>query len=49
MEGAGLPPFLVDALIDQASERLRHPQSEVNLGTHELFGVRPTTFAGTNN
>jgi uncharacterized protein YbjT (DUF2867 family) len=45
MEEAGLPPFLVDALIDQASERLRHPQSGVNLGTHELFGVKPTTFA----
>jgi len=45
MQAAGLPPFLVDALIDEALERLRHPQSRVELGTHELFGVKPTTFA----
>ena len=45
MEAAGLPPFTVDALIEQALERLRHPQSRVELGTHELFGVKPTTFA----
>jgi len=45
MEAAGLPPFLVDALIEQALERLRHPQSRVELGTHELFGVKPTAFA----
>ena len=44
MEAAGLPPFVVDALIEQARERLRHPQSGVELGTHELFGVKPTTF-----
>src|SRR5215472_4959769 len=37
MEGAGLPPFLIDALSDQALERLRHPQSRVELGTHDLF------------
>ena len=45
MEAAGLPLFLVDALIEQALERLRHPQSRVELGTHELFGIKPTTFA----
>jgi len=45
MEAAGLPPFFVDALIEEALERLRHPQSRVELGTHELFGVKPTTFA----
>jgi len=45
MEAAGLPPFFVDAIIDQALERLRHPQSRVELGTHELFGVKPTPFA----
>ena len=45
MEAVGLPPFLVDALIEEALERLRHPQSRVDLGTHELFGVKPTTFA----
>jgi len=45
MEAAGLPPFIVDALIEQALERLRHPQSRVELATHKLFGVNPTTFA----
>jgi uncharacterized protein YbjT (DUF2867 family) len=44
MEAAGLPPFFVDALIEEALERLRHPQSRVELGTHELFGIKPTTF-----
>lgn len=42
---AGLPPFLVDALDEQAAERRRHPESRVDLGTHALFGVKPTTFA----
>ena len=45
MELAGLPPFVVDALIEQALERLRHPQSRVELATHKSFGVKPTTFA----
>ena len=45
MQAAGLPPFTVDALDEQALERLRHPQSRVDLGTHELFGVKPTSFA----
>jgi len=45
MEAAGLPPFIVDALIEQTLERLRHPQSRVELATHKLFGVTPTTFA----
>jgi uncharacterized protein YbjT (DUF2867 family) len=42
---AGLPPFMVDALDEQAAERRRHPDSRVELGTHALFGVKPTTFA----
>jgi len=42
---AGLPPFMVDALDEQAAERRRHPESRVELGTHALFGVKPTTFA----
>jgi uncharacterized protein YbjT (DUF2867 family) len=45
MEAAGLPPFIVDALIEQALERLRHPKSRVELATHKLFGVKPTTIA----
>jgi uncharacterized protein YbjT (DUF2867 family) len=45
MLAAGVPPFMVDALDEQAAERRRHPQSRVDVGTHELFGVEPTTFA----
>lgn len=42
---AGLPGFMLDALDEQAAERRRHPQSLVDLDAHELFSVRPTTFA----
>lgn len=45
MVAAGLPSFMVDAFDEQAAERRRHPHSRVDLGTHELFGVKPTTFA----
>src|SRR5262245_40774066 len=45
MVAAGLPSFMVDAFDEQAAERRRHPHSRVELGTHELFGVKPTTFA----
>jgi uncharacterized protein YbjT (DUF2867 family) len=42
---AGVPEDAARALYDQAVERLAHPESRVNLQTHEAFGVRPTTFA----
>jgi uncharacterized protein YbjT (DUF2867 family) len=42
---AGLPPFFVDAFDEQAAERRLHPESRVELGTHELFNIQPTTFA----
>jgi uncharacterized protein YbjT (DUF2867 family) len=42
---AGLPPAIVDALDEQAAERLNCPKSRVDLRAHETFGVRPTTFA----
>src|SRR5262249_58669007 len=45
MLAAGLPPFMVEALDEQAAERRRHPESLVELNTHALFGVKPTTFA----
>jgi uncharacterized protein YbjT (DUF2867 family) len=45
MVSAGLPAFMIDALHEQALERLRHPDSRIELGTHELFGVKPTSFA----
>jgi uncharacterized protein YbjT (DUF2867 family) len=42
---AGVAPDFVDALDEQTAERLRHPDARVYLGTHEAFGVKPTTFA----
>jgi len=44
MAAAGLPPFMIDALSEQAAERRRHPLSSVNLGAHEAFGIEPTRF-----
>jgi uncharacterized protein YbjT (DUF2867 family) len=42
---AGMPLDLVDALEEQGEERRRCPESRVDLSTHEVFGVPPTTFA----
>lgn len=42
---AGMSPEFADALDEQAAERLRCPESRVDLATHEVFGIRPTTFA----
>jgi len=42
---AGIPLAFADALDEQAAERRLRPESKVCLSTHELFGVRPTTFA----
>jgi uncharacterized protein YbjT (DUF2867 family) len=42
---AGLPSFMADALDEQTAERRLNPRSVVDLATHELFGVKPTTFA----
>jgi uncharacterized protein YbjT (DUF2867 family) len=45
LKSVGTPPFTVDALAEQAGERLRHPRSRVDLSTHERYGVPATTFA----
>ncbi len=42
---AGIPPERADALDELFSERRKHPASRVYLGTHEAFGIQPTTFA----
>ncbi len=42
---AGASAYFADALDEQTSERRRCPTSAVDLTTHRLFGVRPTTFA----
>jgi uncharacterized protein YbjT (DUF2867 family) len=42
---SGMPPDFADALDEQLTERLKRPQSRVYLGTHETFGIQPTTFA----
>lgn len=41
---AGTPAVFVDALAEQAAERLLHPQAEVDIQAHMRFGVRPTAF-----
>lgn len=41
----GMPTDFVDALDEQGEERRRCPESQVNVATHQMFGVRPTTFA----
>jgi uncharacterized protein YbjT (DUF2867 family) len=42
---AGVPPERADALDELFAERRRCSESRVDLGTHEAFGVKPTTFA----
>jgi uncharacterized protein YbjT (DUF2867 family) len=42
---AGIPPYFADALDIQAKERRKGAESTVHAGTHETFGIHPTTFA----
>ena len=42
---AGMPAYFADAMDEQASERRRCPVSRISLGPHEMFGIKPTTFA----
>jgi len=42
---ADVPPERADALDELFAERRRCSESRVYLGTHEAFGVKPTTFA----
>jgi uncharacterized protein YbjT (DUF2867 family) len=42
----GIPPEFADALDRQVEERLKGGlESQVNLSTHRLFNVKPTTFS----
>jgi uncharacterized protein YbjT (DUF2867 family) len=45
LKALGMPSFTIDALAEQAAERLRHPHSLVDLSTHERYEVPATTFA----
>jgi hypothetical protein len=41
----GIPPEFADALDKQVEERLQGGlESQVELSTHQLFNIRPTTF-----
>ena len=41
----GIPPEFADALDKQVEERLKGgSESQVDLSTHKLFDVKPTTF-----
>jgi uncharacterized protein YbjT (DUF2867 family) len=42
---AGIPSVFTDALDELFAERRRRTESRVYLGTHEIFRIRPTTFA----
>jgi uncharacterized protein YbjT (DUF2867 family) len=41
---SGVPASFADAMDEQLNERLKCRQSRVNLTTHELFNIKPTTF-----
>jgi hypothetical protein len=41
----GIPPEFADALDKQVQERLKgEAESRVDLSTHQLFNIKPTTF-----
>jgi uncharacterized protein YbjT (DUF2867 family) len=41
----GIPPEFADALDKQGAERLQGGlESQVDLSTHQLFNIKPTTF-----
>jgi nucleoside-diphosphate-sugar epimerase len=42
---AGASPERADGFVELWSERRKCSESRVYLGTHEAFGVQPTTFA----
>ncbi|SEO13713.1 Uncharacterized conserved protein YbjT, contains NAD(P)-binding and DUF2867 domains [Niastella yeongjuensis] len=44
LSSAGLPPYFIDALAEQAAERIRNPKAFVDNHTHQLFGITPTSF-----
>jgi uncharacterized protein YbjT (DUF2867 family) len=44
MLAASVPDDIAEALYDQATERLAHPESQVCLTAHEMFAVPATTF-----
>jgi hypothetical protein len=42
---AGAPPLFADIHEEIYAERRKHSESGVELAAHEVFGVRPTSFA----
>jgi uncharacterized protein YbjT (DUF2867 family) len=45
LSAAGLPGYFLDALAEQAAERVRNPEAVIDTSTHKLFGIKPTTFS----
>ena len=41
----GMSTYMADALDEQAEERRRCPESQVDLSTHNAFDIRPTRFS----
>jgi uncharacterized protein YbjT (DUF2867 family) len=42
---AGMPPYMADALAELFAERRNGKESKVSTVLHDVFGVRPTSFA----
>jgi uncharacterized protein YbjT (DUF2867 family) len=45
LSAAGLPDYFLDALEEQAAERVRNPEAIVDTSTHQLFDLTPTAFS----
>jgi uncharacterized protein YbjT (DUF2867 family) len=45
MDEENAPPMFADILEEIYAERRKHSESRVELAAHEVFGVRPTSFA----
>jgi hypothetical protein len=45
LSAAGLPGYFLDALAAQTAERVRNPEAIIDTSTHQLFGLKPTTFS----
>jgi len=40
-----LPGYFLEALAEQAAERVRHPEAIIDTSTHQLFGIKATIFS----
>lgn len=45
LAATGMPGYFLDALAEQTAERVSKPQAFIDISTHQLFDITPTTFA----